>query len=196
MDAGTESCIFFKFCCSTINPLWNGPISANQQLLQGRNYTGLLGRGDQGQDSLTFLLPPLQFWTVLSTWGVGLSCSSEMFFCFLWKVDFFKISLSTIHQNEPFGVHNSKNFLLGRVSPNPLLRPTPNSFSGFALDSRLAIKSRALCALDSGDARFGPFITVEAWLPPWVALLQNGTTGLPAVLRRNIPYHFISVSNK
>ena len=34
--------------------------------------------------------------------------------------------------------------------------PSPRSFSGFALDSGFALKSRALRALDSGFARFGP----------------------------------------
>ena len=39
------------------------------------------------------------------------------------KVDYFKISLSSIHQVERFEVQNSKNFL-GRGSPSPLRSPS------------------------------------------------------------------------
>ena len=62
-----------------------------------------------------------------------LTHSSWMFFCFLWKVDFFKISLSTIHQIERFEVRNSENFLEG--SPSPFPKPIPRSFSDFGLNS-------------------------------------------------------------
>ena len=66
-----------------------------------------------------------------------------------------KIPVSSIHQIELFEVRNFKSFL-GRGSPSPLPRPLPRSFSGFALDSGFALKSRALRALVSGFARFGP----------------------------------------
>ena len=79
----------------------------------------------------------------------------EMHFCFLWKVDFFKISLSTTLQIERIEVRNSQNFP-GRSSPSPLPRPLSHSFSGFALDLGFALKSWALCVLDSGVAQFAP----------------------------------------
>ena len=104
-----------------------------------------------------------------NNWGVGGSGSPnfsltpnfgqlltwEMYFCFLRKVDFFKISLSTTHQIERIKVRNSQNFLW-RGSPSPLPRPLLHSFSGFALHSGFALKSRTLCVLDSGVAQFAP----------------------------------------
>ena len=42
---------------------------------------------------------------------------------FHWEVDYFKISVSTIHQIERFEVTNSKQFLEGSASPLP--RPLP-----------------------------------------------------------------------
>ena len=53
-------------------------------------------------------------------------CLSGMLLCFHWKVDHFKISVSTIHQIERSEVQNSKYFL-GRGSPSPLPRPLPLS---------------------------------------------------------------------
>ena len=84
-----------------------------------------------GQDPQLFYSPP-HFGQRL-TWGIGSTHLSWMFFCFLWKVDFFKISLPTIHQIERFEVQNSENFLEG--SPSPLPKPIPRSFSYFFLNS-------------------------------------------------------------
>ena len=49
----------------------------------------------------------------------------------------------------------------------PLPRLTSHSFSGFALDSDLALKSLTLRALDSGITRFRP-PTFDAWLRPCI----------------------------
>ena len=47
-------------------------------------------------------------------------------------------------------------FFWGGAHRAPSPDPSPRSFSGFALDSGFALKSRALRALVSGFARFGP----------------------------------------
>ena len=90
--------------------------------------------------------------------------SSEMFFYVSMKSrlyqDFgFKYTPDWMIWSSKF----SKNFWGGaHRAPSP--DPSPRSFSGFTLDSGFALKSRALRALDSGFARFGPpnFWTVAA----------------------------------
>ena len=75
----------------------------------------------------------------------------NVFLCFQWKFDYFKISISTIlHQIKRFKFEIPKK-ILGRGSPSPSPVPFPRSFSGFALDS--------------GFARFRP-PTFDAWWRP------------------------------
>ena len=77
--------------------------------------------GEGGQDPSTFPLPP-----VLDRISniASYIANKNIFLCFLGKVDYFKISLSTIHQFERFEVRNSKIFL-GRDSPSPLTQALP-----------------------------------------------------------------------
>ena len=93
----------------------------------------------------------------------------NVFLCFLWKIDYIKISVSIIPQIELFEVRNSKNFL-GRGSPSPLPRPLPPLFLG--LRPRFGLR----------PIRTPP--TFEAWLRlwlfesshpyPWLILEENG----------------------
>ena len=123
--------------------------------VQGRNHWG------SGVRTLpTFLLTP-QFWTAFNMGGRFNSFVLNVFLCFLWNVDFFKISLSTYTRL------NDMKFKIPKIFWGGTHRaPSPRSFSGFALDSGFALKSWVLRALDSGFARFGP-PTFEAWLSPW-----------------------------
>ena len=113
-------------------------------------------RGGRGQDPSTFLLIPILD-SFLHSW-VG----SALLHCN--KFDYFKIFLSTIHQIEQFEAQISKEIWeRAHQAFSPDL--SPHSFSGFALDSGFALKSRALRALGSGFTRFGP-PTFEAWWRP------------------------------
>ena len=80
---------------------------------------------------------------------------------FVWNV-FFILSLSgRLFQDFRFNYTPDWTFskfqnFLRRGSPSPFPIPLPRSFSGFALDSGFALKSRTLRAIDSGFARFRP----------------------------------------
>ena len=79
-----------------------------------------------------------------------------MFFCV-----FFEKSIISRFRFQVYTRLNYLKFEIPKIfwggahrAPSP--DPSPRSFSGFALDSGFALKSRALRALDSGFARFGP----------------------------------------
>ena len=75
-----------------------------------------------------------------------------------------KIQSWLVRPTFQFQVHTKLNYLKfeflkifwGGAHRASSLDPSPRSFSGFALDSGFALKSRALRALDPGLARFGP----------------------------------------
>ena len=82
--------------------------------------------------------------------------SAKMFFYVLFE--------TSIKSRFRFQVYTRLNYLKfeipkifwGGAHRDPSPDPSFRSFSGFALDSGFALKSRALRALDSGFSRFGP----------------------------------------
>ena len=69
----------------------------------------------------------------------------NVFLCFNWTVNYFKISFSIIHQTERFGVQNSTKF-----SGGAHLRP----LSRFSQTLGFTLKCQVLCTLNTCFARF------------------------------------------
>ena len=69
-------------------------------------------------DTLSGVHKTQHVYTPHHTWGES---DKLKFLSFLWKVDYFKISLSTIHQIERFKVRNSKSIFWGGAhrAPSP-----------------------------------------------------------------------------
>ena len=121
-------------------------MSRPDRVLKSKGATTGGGGGIGGKDPQHFYWPPILY----RAFNLGDRFNSfvwNVFLCFVWKVNFFKISLST---NTPDRTILSSKF------HEPLPQSLPRSFSNFDLDSGFALISRGLRALDSGFARFGP----------------------------------------
>ena len=88
---------------------------------QGCNHFWGKGVGEGGVRTPNFFIPP-NFWQLL-TWGIGSTHLSWMFFCFLWKVDFFQDF--SFNYTPDWTIWNSKfrKFSGGLTEPPPQTHP-------------------------------------------------------------------------